>query len=78
MVLTATATGLGSGTHNFTFAIADITDTILDSGVFIQGGTFTSTEPPEEPPVNGVPAPASLMLFGLGAGLLALWRRKVA
>lgn len=58
-VFTASATGLGAGSHTFEFAIADAGDSILDSAVFIQGDSFSSGLIPNDgddtPPV--VPAP---------------------
>jgi hypothetical protein len=67
-MLTASATGL-VGTHTFQFLIADLGDSILDSGVFIQAGSFSSEQP------NSVPEPAFLTLFGIG--LLALGSRRL-
>jgi len=46
-------------------AVADTSDHILDAGVFIQGGTFSS-----EPINPDIPEPGTLAL--LGGGLLAL------
>jgi hypothetical protein len=66
-VLTATATGL-VGKHTFEFLIEDFGDANYDSGVFIQGGSFSS-----EPP-TGVPEPTTLAL--LGVGLLALGSKR--
>jgi hypothetical protein len=61
-VFTAKATGL-TGTSRIKLAIADAGDGILDSAVFIAGGTFSS-EPPKP---NPIPEPTTLMgLLGLG------------
>jgi len=54
-----------------TFGIADATDYIFDSGVFIQGGTFSST------PTSPVPEPATMLLLGSGLiGLAGYGREK--
>jgi len=60
----ATSLGLSAGTHTMKFAIADAGDTILDSAVFIQAGSFSDTDP------TSVPEPGMLSL--LGASLLGL------
>lgn len=71
-VFTATGTGLGIGVeHTLSFVIADTSDAILDSAIFIQGGSLGG-EPPDPVPL---PAGAWLMLGGLGA-LTAVKRRK--
>lgn len=69
-VLIAQATGLVAGsTNTFEFRISDLGDSVLDSGVFIEAGTFSSSNP--------VPEPAGIALFGLGLlGLLAAKRKK--
>lgn len=68
-VLVAQASGL-VGLNTFEFLIKDEGDSSLDSGVFIEAGTFSGTNP--------VPEPGSLALFGLGVmGLLARKRKQV-
>lgn len=67
-VLTAGASLL-AGVNTFEFLIQDVGDTILDSGVFIQAGSFSSTNP------NQVPEPGSLALMGLALAGLATARR---
>lgn len=64
-VLTASALNLSAGIHSFEFFIEDVTDKILDSGVFIQAGTFSGVR---NPVITGntVPEPASLALLSLG------------
>jgi hypothetical protein len=59
--------------HTIRLAISDAGDRILDSGVFIQAGSFTPVPPP---PPNGVPdGGSSLVLAGLGAMLLGSLKR---
>jgi hypothetical protein len=61
-VFTVSALGLGAGSHTIKLAIADTTDFILDSGVFIEAGSFSPTGPPITVPDAG----NSLLLVLLG------------
>lgn len=73
-VLTAQALALGGGVHSMKFAVADGADSILDAGVFLQGGSFSNE-------MTVVPVPAALPLFLsglLGLGVIARRRRKMA
>lgn len=73
-VLTASALGIGAGTHTITLVIGDAGDEILDSGVYIQAGSFSTEQQPPTvvPEGNTVFAAATLGLLGAGA----LWRRQ--
>ncbi|MEH2323576.1 MAG: choice-of-anchor L domain-containing protein [Nostoc sp.] len=60
-VFTASAKGLSAGKHTIKLAIADAGDSVLDSAVFIQGGTF-SAQPPKS-----VPEPTTMLgILGFG------------
>ena len=64
-VFTASMTGLTAGnTYHLVLAIADAGDHILDSGVFLQAGSFSEKPPPP------VPEPGTIIL--LGSGLIAI------
>jgi hypothetical protein len=67
-----------SANHTIAFGVADTSDSIWDSGVFIAGLTAgTATGGGINP--NPAPEPASLALLGIGlAGLGATRRRKTA
>jgi len=82
-VLTASALGLSAGEHTITLAIADAGDYILDSGVFIQAASFSSTQQPyderEDNSHNHVPDPGSTMVFlTMAASALMALKKKVA
>lgn len=69
-VLIASVTGL-TGTNHMTFNIHDVGDSILDSGVFIQGNSF-SNKP------TAAPIPAAIWLFGSGLmGLLGFRKKSI-
>jgi len=73
-VLTATALNLAPGTHTMKFAVADTGDGILDAGVFIKAGSFSTDDPDGG---NGsIPLPSTLLLIGIGLAGLSFTRRK--
>ncbi|MBN2590335.1 MAG: choice-of-anchor L domain-containing protein [Sedimentisphaerales bacterium] len=71
-VLTAQALDLAEGTHHIKLAIADAGDFILDSGVFIQGGSFS------DEPTPIVPVPGALLIGLLGFGTAGIRLRRFA
>ena len=62
--LTAELLGLAPGEHHIKIAIADAGDTIIESAVLIQAGTFSDQSTP-------VPEPTTAVLMGLALVLLA-------
>jgi hypothetical protein len=67
-VLTAHISGLSAGTHTMKFAIADTNDGNLDSSVFIQAASFSTTQ------TSVAPLPASFYPGILLIGGLAAYR----
>jgi hypothetical protein len=73
-VLTTSLLGLIPGdTYHLKLAIADAGDTILDSGVFFQAGSFSDI--PVDPTITAVPEPSTFILLGVGFAGLA-WRAR--
>ncbi|AWL10718.1 hypothetical protein HMF8227_00210 [Saliniradius amylolyticus] len=69
-VFTASISNLAIGqTHTMKFGISDATDNALDSAVFIEAGSFSSTDP-----AISVPEPSSMLLLILGLLSLCLLR----
>jgi hypothetical protein len=62
-----------AGDHTIELAIADASDTVYDSGVFIQSGSFSSN--PTNPAPDGG---TTLALLGMGFAGLAVLRNKFA
>lgn len=71
-VLTASGTVTANTVNTFQFTIFDRGDNSLDSGVYIEAGSFSGDDPD-----NDVPEPGSLLLAGLAlAGIRAVHRRR--
>jgi len=78
-VLTASVIGIGAGSHHIKLAIADAGDTILDSGVFIQAGSFSGTQTPTVvPELSSSSATSALALLAMGAFMMVGRRRRMA
>jgi hypothetical protein len=71
-VLTASALGLAPGEHTIVLAIGDAVDGSLDSGVYIQAGSFSDQPQPPDVPDGG----STLLLLTLALGSLARLGRK--
>lgn len=64
---TAVLLGLAPGEHHIKIAIADAGDTLMDSAVLIQAGSFSDQE-------SVIPEPGTSLLLGLG--LVGLGKRR--
>jgi hypothetical protein len=69
-VFTASVLGLTPGSHHIKLAIADSDDAELDSGVFIQAGSFSDV------PTEVIPVPGAVLLGILGLGTASVKLRK--
>jgi hypothetical protein len=77
ILLTATASVNAGEVNNFRFAVADASDSILDSAILIGTGEFSIVDPGD--PNNVIPEPGTWVLMISGfAGVLALSRRRAS
>jgi hypothetical protein len=74
-VITASALGIGAGTHHIKIAIADASDPHYDTAVFIQYGSFSLTN--YDGPAD-VPEPSTLALFSLSLQGMGLTCKKMS
>jgi hypothetical protein len=67
----------GGAENTIRIAIADTSDEILDSAVFLRAGSFVSGPPDQQqpPPPAAVPEPMTLTLLGSGMTALAVLKR---
>lgn len=75
-VLTASVLGLTAGVHTIQLAIADAGDTVLDSGVFIKAGSFSSTPTASVPELDASAALSALILLAMGTLIISSRRRR--
>ena len=76
----ATGKGLTVGeTYHLKLAIADTSDSVLDSAVFLEAGTF-SNELPEDPGIGEgtgvVPEPTTLIIWSVLGAIGLVWSRR--
>lgn len=73
-VFTAQFLGLAPGTHHIQMAISDCGDTVLDSAVFIEQGSFSDTPPAQSERVAGMLLPVDTTpLIVAGVQSTAAW-----
>lgn len=76
VILTFVADVVAGAENLIQLGIADVSDTALDSAVFIQGGSFSTCGGPNQPPCdNNVPEPSAGLLAALGLLGLAAMRK---
>lgn len=74
-VLSLVAPVISGSTNTMFIGIADAGDHVLDSAVFVQGGSFTVCGQPGQPACP-TPEPVSSSLLGLGLVAMAAMRRR--